>query len=225
MIFKKIIAYSLSVCFIISAFGFTVNFMCFNHSFYEYEYMRLNTAESIGMSKEDLNLTTDVLLAYLKGDNDDLKVEVKINGEKREVFNTKEKTHMVDVLKLYQNFNFVYHSAALLLVIFIALALFKRIAITDLIKSYQKILLFIAGLVAAVAIYCMIDFNAFWTNFHHIFFSNDLWLLDPRQDILIQMVPGPFFNDLVLAIITLFIMILVIYYILLTLVKRRLAHV
>lgn len=31
--------------------------------------------------------------------------------------------------------------------------------------------------------------------FHHIFFNNDLWLLDPATDLLINIVPEPFFVD------------------------------
>ena len=31
--------------------------------------------------------------------------------------------------------------------------------------------------------------------FHHIFFDNDLWILDPSTDLLINIVPEPFFMD------------------------------
>ena len=51
-----------------------------------------------------------------------------------------------------------------------------------------------------LALFAALDFNTFWTNFHRVFFTNDLWLLDPRTDILIQMVPGQFFFDLVMRI-------------------------
>ena len=37
--------------------------------------------------------------------------------------------------------------------------------------------------------------------FHHIFFRNDLWLLDPNTDILIMMVPETFFFHLVFRIL------------------------
>ena len=31
--------------------------------------------------------------------------------------------------------------------------------------------------------------------FHHIFFNNDLWMLNPDTDLLINIVPEPFFMD------------------------------
>jgi len=58
--------------------------------------------------------------------------------------------------------------------------------------------------IAALGLYAALDFNSFWTSFHLLFFSNNLWLLDPSTDILIMMVPGEFFFDLVIRIILLF---------------------
>ena len=39
------------------------------------------------------------------------------------------------------------------------------------------------------------DFTKYFVIFHHIFFNNDLWLLDPATDLLINIVPEPFFVD------------------------------
>jgi integral membrane protein (TIGR01906 family) len=44
------------------------------------------------------------------------------------------------------------------------------------------------------------DFTAAFTVFHEIFFRNDLWILDPRTSLLIQIVPEPFFMDIALRI-------------------------
>ena len=40
--------------------------------------------------------------------------------------------------------------------------------------------------------------------FHQIFFDNDLWILDPATDLLINIVPEPFFMDTALYIVLLF---------------------
>ena len=44
------------------------------------------------------------------------------------------------------------------------------------------------------------DFNKYFTLFHEVFFSNDLWLLDPSTDLLIRMLPEGFFFDMVARI-------------------------
>ena len=57
------------------------------------------------------------------------------------------------------------------------------------------------ALIAFIVMAALIDFNTFWTNFHLIFFRNDLWLLNPNTDRLILMVPLNFFITLVTRII------------------------
>lgn len=51
----------------------------------------------------------------------------------------------------------------------------------------------------------VIDFNAVFVQFHHIFFDNDLWLFDPATDYMIRMLPEGLFYDMVIRIGLLFI--------------------
>lgn len=48
------------------------------------------------------------------------------------------------------------------------------------------------------------DFTKYFIMFHHIFFSNDLWILDPATDMLINIVPEGFFMDTAARIALLF---------------------
>ena len=48
------------------------------------------------------------------------------------------------------------------------------------------------------------DFTKYFTVFHEIFFDNDLWLLNPNEDLLINIVPEPFFVDTAARIATVF---------------------
>ena len=63
---------------------------------------------------------------------------------------------------------------------------------------------FIAVIIAAV----LYDFNRFWIKFHELFFSNDLWLLDPRYSTMINMLPEPLFEAMVVKIIVRFVLIM-----------------
>lgn len=49
------------------------------------------------------------------------------------------------------------------------------------------------------------DFDAVFTKFHEIFFSNDLWIFDPAVDYMIRMLPEGLFFDMVIRIGILFI--------------------
>ena len=44
------------------------------------------------------------------------------------------------------------------------------------------------------------DFTKYFTIFHEIFFTNDLWLFDPATDYMIRMLPEGFFYDMVMRI-------------------------
>ena len=68
-------------------------------------------------------------------------------------------------------------------------------------KAYNYGLFIILGLVIAISIYALIDFNSFWLNFHYVFFDNDLFLLDPNVSIMINMFPETFFFDMVFGIV------------------------
>jgi integral membrane protein (TIGR01906 family) len=59
--------------------------------------------------------------------------------------------------------------------------------------AYSSILLVIFTAVASA-----INFNYVFTVFHEILFTNDLWLLDPRTDNLIRMMPEGLFMDIAL---------------------------
>jgi integral membrane protein (TIGR01906 family) len=59
-------------------------------------------------------------------------------------------------------------------------------------------------LLSLLAIVIAVDFDNAFTIFHLLFFNNDLWILDPSVDLLINMVPLPFFIDISIFIGALF---------------------
>ncbi len=153
------------------------------------------------MSQEDLDKSTDVLLGYLKDKYSSLDIEAKVEGITRQVFNDREKAHMVDVKDLYQNALTVRNICFIVYLLTFIYVCFSG-NVKYLFSSYKKSLCIFGFIIGFILLFCLIDFDGFWTNFHHIFFpSNDLWLLDPRTDILIMMVPSQFFFDLCISII------------------------
>ena len=57
---------------------------------------------------------------------------------------------------------------------------------------------FVVGLLllAALAAYIALDFESAFILMHRLLFTNDLWLLDPRTDLLICLMPEPMFTFL-----------------------------
>ena len=54
-----------------------------------------------------------------------------------------------------------------------------------------------AGIIAmAMVVWALADFDGFFTAFHRVAFDNDGWLLNPRTDLLIRLMPTAFFISL-----------------------------
>ena len=188
-----------------------VDFWCFHAPFYEMEYQKNDTSAYTGMSSEDNLKATITLLDYLKDRRDDIVVTAKVNGVEREVYNERETLHMVDVRQLYQNALLVRNVTLILgIVLLIYVLVSSKCSLKQFLQQgFVKGNLLIGGIVLFVAIWALADFDAFWTNFHLLFFDNDLWLLDPKTSIMINLFPGSFFFDLVIRIILLYVGILI----------------
>ena len=156
----------------------------------------------IDMTMEDLLQVTDEMMAYLRGNREDLHVTTVIGGESREFFNEREIAHMEDVRALFLKGLLVRRIMAVLavsLILFMALRR-KKDTIYILARSFQAVSAVLAAIALALGVLISTDFTKYFTIFHQIFFDNDLWILDPATDLLINIVPEPFFVDTALYI-------------------------
>lgn len=171
-------------------------------SFYQQAQQKYQVSQTVKMSDYDLSQAMDTLLAYLKNDQDHLELRLKVNFQEREIFNQREKDHMVDVKVLYQALhNTVIWGTIVWLLLFV-IWYFKDRNWYHLLRSYNRISLAVILFVGIIVVFAATNFNAFWTMFHQLLFRNDLWLLNPNTDLLINFVPEPLFYDLVFKIVT-----------------------
>lgn len=184
----------------------SVELNAFDLGFFRSEYAKLNNAETIGMSEAELMRTTELLLAYIKGEQEDLRIKAVINGVERQVFNQREIDHMVDVQRLYAVAHGVRNAGLVVLLLLLGLLRFwtGRKFWQAFARGYLSGAAVFMILLGAVVLAISRDFLWFWNNFHYLIFTNDLWVLNPETDILIQMVPEQFFLDLVMRIIFVF---------------------
>jgi len=176
----------------------------FNLDFYREQYTHRATADLIGVSQNDLLTVTQVLLDYTSGVRSDMNVSVVVEGVDQPYYNQREIDHMVDVRNLYLNVIQIRNILALFAVFNLSLlVIFKRkLVVKELQFGLTWVSIALGSLLLVIGSFAVINFEAFWTAFHKIFFSNDLWLLDPNTDRLINMVPEGFFIDLIVMIVT-----------------------
>lgn len=164
--------------------------------YYEKEYAKYNVTEDVHMEMDDLLDVTHEMMAYLRGNRADLHVPTIVDGQPREFFNEREIAHMEDVRGLFLAAIAIRRGCLIAIVAGILLLLALKADIKRVLPSTicAGTLLFFAAL-SALALIISTNFTKYFVIFHEIFFSNDLWILDPSTDLLINIVPEPFFVD------------------------------
>mgnify|MGYP003295299348 CR=1 FL=1 len=182
-----------------------------DYGWFEKEYAKYEVLDDLEMKMKDVMHVTEEMMAFLRGNRTDLVVDTVVDGEEREFFNDREKAHMVDVKNLFVGGLWVRRIAILLfMVAVISLIITKADWKRLLPKSFLIGLGVFVGVTTGMGLLFLSDFNKYFTMFHELFFDNDLWLLDPRTDLLIRMLPEGFFMDMVIRIGLIFIALLLI---------------
>ena len=205
----------LSVLLIIGISLFSIltatEIVSFNLGLYNKSFLKHNIEEVSGKTIEELDQIAEDLTLYL----DDKASEEILQPN----FNEREILHMIDVKELFR-LGKIIRNISLLVIIGLGLYLF--------IKREKKAGKFVFwGLFAnyfiliALGMMIYMDFSKYFTLFHHIFFSNDLWLLNPKTDLLIQMLPEKFFMSMATRIVIYFLIILALFQGLLYLLLKR----
>ena len=154
--------------------------------YYEAEYTKYHVLDDLPeMTMDDLLTVTDEMMAFLRGKRADLHV------------------YMEDVQRLFigglwlRRFGLLVTASYALLIV----SLRKRYPAQRALLMKHVFASLCAGMAvffaAALLITAVIstNFSKYFIVFHHIFFDNDLWILNPATDLLINIVPEPFFMD------------------------------
>ncbi|MCD5414403.1 MAG: TIGR01906 family membrane protein [Clostridiales bacterium] len=190
-----------------------VDRVAFNTRYYLDFFIQNDIPEITGMDIENLEIAVKDLIEYMRDDSRALLDTVAIvHGRERAVFGERAVLHMVDVKNLFVLSRQVRNLSvlAVLTLLFIAYRIDNKEKFR---KNVSKTLYFITAvnflLICIVGAMIYFDFNRYFTYFHYIFFTNDLWLLDPRHEVLIQMLPLNFFISITIRIVVYYMSILV----------------
>jgi integral membrane protein (TIGR01906 family) len=169
---------------------------------YDYAFDRYDAEDATGLSRADLDSTAGALRQYFNNDEKTFYHSVTEGGLPGPVFNARETRHMQDVKSLFVWVNRLQEfSVIFVLAYVVAFFLWARDSNVRQLATQSLIGLALGGLVVGgIGIVAAIGFDATFTRFHELFFSNDLWQLDPDRDHLIQMFPEAFWRDATIAL-------------------------
>lgn len=206
---KKILANIIAVIFSLTLFfvlfSTSIESVVYNTSYYKWHYVNRQIDVETDMSIDNLMIVTRNMIDYLKDDRDTLQMQAEINGISEEVFGEREQDHMVDVKNMAVGMHLVRNIGFLLVVALIVLAMWKsKKLFIQMLGSVKFVFMATTALILMIGGFLLHDFNKYFTLFHETFFTNDLWLLDPETDILINMVPEVFFFTTAMLVILVF---------------------
>ncbi len=168
-------------------------------AFYKYGFREYDAEQVTEVPLYELDRAAAEMVSYFENDANELRIVVSERDREVALFNQQEVTHMRDVKALVQlmfRLNEVALAYVMLYVAAVILWAREKPLRSLAFESLMGIGVGIAVLVG-VGVFALTGFDAFWTKFHEIAFSNDLWLLDPDTDRLIQMFPEPFWQQAV----------------------------
>ena len=146
------------------------------------------------MEMDDLVYVTEEMMAYLKGEREDLQILTVVDGKERLFFNEKEMRHMVDVQGLFLGAIGLRRTAIVFTAFFAGFLLYRK-QIAVLWRMLQWGIGLLLGGMAGLAAFISANFTKYFTCFHLLFFDNEDWILNPETDLLINIVPEGFFRD------------------------------
>lgn len=210
-IFLRILNYFLAILLFIALFSSAIQLIVYNLDYYEWHYEHREIMKDTGMNLDNLMEVTERLVSYLEDDAFTLNMTAMIDGKEEEVFGQREKDHMVDVKDMALILENVKRVGYLAVFFSMGVLYLKnKPSFLEFLSKIKYVFALLSTLIIAIAALLIYDFNKYFTLFHEMFFSNDLWILDPKTDILINMVPEIFFFTTAVLVIIVFVILMAI---------------
>ena len=166
--------------------------------YYRSEFEKYSVTDNIDMKMDDIMYVMDELMDYLHGDRENLdNIVTDVNGERKDFFSEREKSHMADCKEIFDKAFLIRKICAVIFAVITAVLIaLKKFDIKELFKAAGAVAIVISAVAGVIGLAASNDFNRCFILFHKLFFDNDLWLLDPDKDLIINILVEPFFGDM-----------------------------
>ncbi len=116
------------------------------------------------------------------------------DGSVIKIFNQREIDHMVDVRELMNKLWRLHEFMFLLIIVRLVISFLfeKKESLPNISQETRMSGMLSLIILAFAGVSSLLLFDQFFLQFHEMFFSNDLWQLDPKTDRLIQIYPRDF---------------------------------
>ncbi len=135
---------------------------------------------------------------YLDGKTPVTQIENPDTGETEPAFSDKENRHMADVKGIVSLLKIVRWAGGGIVIGLLAWLYFRNKAkptqfLSDAVGGFALSALFLLLIATILAVWGAVNFDGLFVTFHKLSFANDLWILNPSTDLLVALMPLPFF--------------------------------
>ena len=166
-----------------------------SHWLYHYGFNKYNISQTTGLTDAELDNIAQGLINYFNSDEDYIRLTVEREGKPFPLFNQREIIHLRDVKGLFHRDYWVLLGTLAYALSYIILSLLWRQDRRQLGWGLVGGGGLTLGVMLALGVGILLNFDQLFWQFHLISFANELWQLDPTQDSLIQLFPGGFWYD------------------------------
>jgi len=166
---------------------------------YRYGFDKYEVGRATGLSEVELEKAARGLIDYFNSSEEYISLTVVKDGQPFTLFNEREIVHLKDVKGLFRLDYWVFLGTLLYSLAYAGFILWRRerrrLAWGLVMGSGLTL-----GLMLALGLSTMLDFDQLFLQFHLFSFTNELWQLDPGRDYLIMLFPRGFWYDATLFI-------------------------
>jgi integral membrane protein (TIGR01906 family) len=176
-----------------ASIGWAVNSLwLYQHGFNKYQ-----VGITTGLTEPELKKAAIGIISYFNSDEENISLTVIKNNQPFELFNEREIIHLKDVKGLVWLDYWVLLGTSVYALAYAGVCLFWKK------RRYWRYLAWglvgggsiTLGLMLALGLGILFNFDWLFWHFHLISFSNDFWLLDPTRDYLEMLFPEHFYYD------------------------------
>lgn len=179
-----------------------MRWVALDEAFYMEEFSRYGVDRTTGLPHDELRKIAEAFVRYFQSEPSPLLITATFPDGPRPLFNDREIHHLGDVQilmgRIFATWRLtlaalVLGSCALLVVDYATGS--RSLGLAGVIGGAIAVVV-----VGALSLGTLADFRQLFLQFHLMSFTNDLWLLDPARDHLIQLFPQGFFFDAAMRI-------------------------
>ncbi len=162
---------------------------------YKYGFEKYNISQTTGLAESELEVAAEGLISYFKSGDEYISLVVVKDGKPFELFNEREVIHLKDVKELIRLDYRLLLGTLIYVLAYAGVSLFWRKDRRRLARGMVGGASITLGLMLALGVGTLLNFDQLFLQFHLFSFTNELWILDPAKDYLIMLFPQGFFYD------------------------------